>query len=121
MVVREFWRLMATNDFFSVSDVLAPSFVLEWPQSNERIHGPKNFAQMNTEYPSQGSWTFTINELVASESEAVTHVSVTDGTIRGDAVSFFTVKEGLIVKIVEFWPEPYTPPPNRSHLTELIT
>ena len=38
-VVREFWRLMATNDFASVASVLAPSFVLEWPQSSERIRG----------------------------------------------------------------------------------
>lgn len=34
-VVREFWRLMASNDFHSVAAVLASDFVLEWPQSNE--------------------------------------------------------------------------------------
>ena len=37
-VVREFWRLMATNDFDAVAAVLAPEFVLEWPQSRERIN-----------------------------------------------------------------------------------
>ena len=47
-VVREYWRLMATNDFASVSAVLAPEFVLDWPQSNERIRGGDNFARMNT-------------------------------------------------------------------------
>jgi ketosteroid isomerase-like protein len=35
--VREFWRLMASNDFSSASAVLAPDCVLEWPQTNERI------------------------------------------------------------------------------------
>ena len=38
-VVREVWRLMASNDFGSVAAVLAPEFVLEWPQSGERIRG----------------------------------------------------------------------------------
>ena len=28
--VREFWRLMATNDFASVKQVLAEGFVVEW-------------------------------------------------------------------------------------------
>jgi hypothetical protein len=48
-VVREFWRLMASNDFASVGAVLAPGFVLEWPQTNERIRGAERFARMNVE------------------------------------------------------------------------
>jgi len=31
-VVREFWRLMASNDFGSVAAVLAEDLVVEWPQ-----------------------------------------------------------------------------------------
>ena len=50
-VVREFWRLMATNDFDAVGAVLSPEFVLEWPQSRERIRGAERFARMNAEYP----------------------------------------------------------------------
>jgi hypothetical protein len=46
-VVREFWRLMGTNDFESVLDVLAPEFLMEWPQSRERIRGPERFCRMN--------------------------------------------------------------------------
>jgi ketosteroid isomerase-like protein len=36
-VIREFWRLMATNDFHAVKAVLAPDLVVEWPQSAELI------------------------------------------------------------------------------------
>jgi hypothetical protein len=46
-VTREFWRLMATNDFHSVAAVLAPNFMLEWPRSKERIRGAERFARMN--------------------------------------------------------------------------
>ena len=119
-VVREFWRLMASNDFSSVQSVLASSFVLDWPQTNERIRGAERFAQMNAEYPANGPWSFRINQIVGCESEAVSDVSVTDGLQEARCISFFTVADGKITKQVEFWPESYTAPSNRKHLTEPI-
>jgi hypothetical protein len=118
--VREFWRLMATNDFFAVAQVLAPGFVLEWPQSNERIRGAENFGRVNTEYPAHGPWRFTVNRLVGAQEEAVSDVSITDGVQSARALSFFTVENGLITRLVEFWPEPYAASANRAHLIEPI-
>jgi limonene-1,2-epoxide hydrolase len=119
-VVREFWRLMATNDFHSVKGLLAQEFVMDWPQSKERIRGAENFARMNAEYPTTGRWQFRINRLVASADEVVTEVSVTDGTQCAEPVSFFTVVGGKIIRLVEYWPEPFAAPENRRHLTEPI-
>jgi hypothetical protein len=119
-VVQEFWRLMASNNFASVASVLGPEFVLEWPQSNERIRGAERFVAMNSEYPAHGPWQFTVNRLVGSESEVVTDVSITDGVQRARAISFFTVIAGRITRLVEFWPEPYAAPANRAHLVEPI-
>jgi len=118
-VVREFWRLMATNDFMAVEAVLAPSYVLDWPQTNERIRGAERSAQMNAEYPANGPWSFRINRIVGSESDVASDVSVTDG-VQDARCIFFTVVDGRITKQVEFWPEPYTAPINRKHLTEPI-
>lgn len=42
-LVERFWQLMNSNDFFSVASVLSEDFVLEWPQSGERIVGAENF------------------------------------------------------------------------------
>ncbi len=117
-VVREFWRLMGTNDFRAVKAVLAEELVVEWPQSKERIRGPENFARMNSEYPTTGRWQFTINRLVACGEEVVTQVSVTDGTQSAEPVSFFTVRAGKFVRLVEYWPEPFAPAENRRHLVE---
>jgi ketosteroid isomerase-like protein len=80
-VVRESWRLMASNDFDSVAAVMAADVVVEWPQSRERIRGPSNVARVNAEYPSAGPWRFTIERLVADGAEVVTKVRVTDGTL----------------------------------------
>ena len=119
-IVREFWRLMATNDFDRVGEVLAPEFVLEWPQSGERIRGADTFARMNREYPAHGPWRFTINRIVAGNADATSDVSVTDGVEQGRALSFFTLAGGKIARIVEFWPDPFPAPPNRAHLVERI-
>lgn len=117
-VVSEFWRRMASNDFASVAAVLAPDFVLEWPQSRERIRGAERFVAMNAEYPAHGRWVFTVHRIVGGACDAVSDVSVTDGVQTARAVSFFTVAGGRIVRMTEFWPEPFAPAAERAHLTE---
>jgi ketosteroid isomerase-like protein len=117
-IVREFWRLMATNDFNSVKAVLAERFVVEWPQSKERIRGGENFARMNAEYPANGTWQFTINRLVASGGSVVTQVCVSDGMQTAEPISFFTVIAGKVTHLVEYWPEPFAAAENRRHLVE---
>ena len=119
-ITREFWRLMATNDFSLVATVLAPEFTLEWPQSKERIRGAEAFARMNSEFPANGPWKFTINRLVGSEEEAVSDVTVTDGVQIARAISFFSITQGKVTNVVEFWPQPYAAPTNRAHLVEAI-
>jgi ribosomal protein RSM22 (predicted rRNA methylase) len=109
---------MATNDFHSVKAVLAEGFVVEWPQSKERIRGGENFARMNAEYPANGRWQFTINRLVASGGSVVTQVCASDGKQSAEPISFFTVTAGKVTHLVEYWPEPFAPAENRRHLVE---
>ena len=117
-VVRAYWRLMASNDFGSVAAVLAPEFVLEWPQSGERIRGAEQFARMNEEYIAHGPWRFTIRRIVGDASDVVSDVEITDGVQHARAISFFSVAGGKIARLVEYWPEPYPAPQNRAHLVE---
>lgn len=119
-VIQEFWRLMATNDFHAVAAVLADDFVLDWPQSKERIRGADNFAGLNAAYPAEGPWAFTINRIVAAGNEVVSDVSVTDGALNARAISFFTVECGKITRMMEYWPEPYDPPFDRMQFVERI-
>ena len=119
-VVRRYWSLMAGNDFAAVGAVLADDFVLDWPQSGERLRGRERFARMNAEYPAHGPWTFAIDRLGGDDREAVSDVRVSDGVQHARAVSFFTVANGRIVRLVEYWPDPYPAPANRAHLVEPI-
>jgi len=93
---------------------------MDWPQSKERIRGAENFARVNAEYPTKARWQFRINRLIASAAEVVTQVSVTDGTQSAEPISFFTVAGGKIIRLVEYWPEPFAAAENRRHLTEPI-
>jgi SnoaL-like domain len=119
-LVEQFWSLMMTNNFRSVGLLMSDEFVLEWPQSGERIRGRDNYAAMNEEYPAHGRWTFTVNRIVGNDLEAVSDVSVSDGVQNARVISFFTVANGLIVKMLEFWPEDFPAPENRKHLVEKI-
>lgn len=111
---------MATNDFASVAGVLAPGFVLEWPQSNERMRGPERFVTMNAEYPAHGPWRFTINRIVGGAGDVAADVSVTDGVQHARAISFLTVAGGRIARLVEHWPEPFAARTDLAHLAEAI-
>jgi ketosteroid isomerase-like protein len=111
---------MGTNDFHAVKAVLAEDLVVEWPQSRERIRGRENFARMNSEYPAKGPWRFRIIELVAGNDRVVTQVSITDGEQSAEPISFFTVQNGKIARMVEYWPEPFAPGEDRRHLVEPI-
>ncbi len=119
-VVEKFWERMNSNDFRSVGLILSDDFVLDWPQSKERIRGRDNYAAMNEEYPAHGKWQFIINRIVGNDSEAVSDVSLTDGVQRARAISFFTVRNGKVVKMVEYWPEPFAARADRRHLVERI-
>jgi hypothetical protein len=120
-IVRTFWERMQSNDFRWVGTLLSDDFVLEWPQTQERIRGRDNFAAMNEEYPAEGRWEFTINTIVGGNNQAVSDVSVTDGVRADRAISFFTVEHGKIARIVEFWPDPQPAPENRRHLVEPLS
>ncbi|MBG6078681.1 nuclear transport factor 2 family protein [Rubrivivax gelatinosus] len=122
LLVNEFWRRMASNDFVSVGELLAEDFVLDWPQSGERFRGAERFVRMNQEYPANGPWRFRVHRVVGGAHDAVSDVGVTDGVQQARVISFFDcdLAAGRVRRLVEFWPEPYAAPPNRAHLAEPI-
>lgn len=107
-VVHEFWAAMQRNDFRAAGELLADDYLLEWPQSGERVRGRANFVAVNEQYPAIGRWHFVINHFVAEGELVVTDVSVRDeSSTSGRAITFSTVRGGQIVQQVEFWPDPF--------------
>jgi len=117
-IIEEFYQRMNTNDFHSAGELLNDNFVLEWPQSKERIRGRANFIAVNEEYPAYGRWSFTINRIVGNELEAASDVSISDGVQAARAITFSTIRLGKIIQQTEYRPESYAAPENRKHLVE---
>ena len=119
-IVERFWAAMQTNDFKAVGEFLHDDFILEWPQSGERIRGRTNFVAINEHYPAHGRWEFTVHRIIAEGDEVVSDVGVTDGAIIGRAITFSTIRDGKILHQTEFWPDPYEPAAWRAGWVEKI-
>lgn len=117
-VVEQFWATMGTNDFRAAGAWLHDDFVLEWPQSGERVRGRENFAAVNENYPAAGPWRFALRRLIADGGGAATEVEVTDGSITARAITFSEVREGRIVRQTEYWPDPFPAAPWRARWVE---
>lgn len=120
-LILQFWALMNTNDFRAVSELLHEGYVLDWPQSGERVRGRAHFVVINEQYPAHGRWKFTINQLMADENGTVTDVTVTDGTITARAITFSEIQEGQIIRQTEYWPDPFDAAAWRAQWVEMIT
>jgi ketosteroid isomerase-like protein len=117
-IVEKFWAAMQTNDFKAAGEFLHDDYVLEWPQSGERIRGRENFVAINANYPAQGRWEFKIQRILAEGDQVASDVGVTDGTIVGRAITFSTIRDGKIIDQIEFWPDPFEPPAWRTEWVE---
>ena len=111
---------MQTNDFQRAAELLHDDYILEWPQSGERIRGRANFVAINEAYPAHGRWEFVVHRILAEGDQVVSDVEVTDGVIRGRAITFSTVRDGKILHQTEFWPDPYEAPGWRAPWVERI-
>jgi ketosteroid isomerase-like protein len=119
-VVEQFWDAMRANDFRAVGELLHDDYILDWPQSGERIRGRANFVAINEHYPAAGRWQFTMHRMIAEDDEVVTDVMVTDGVMTSRAITFSTVRDGKIVKQVEYWPDPFEAARWRAQWVERI-
>lgn len=106
-VVKQFWAAIHDNDFHAAGELLHDEYMLDWPQSGERIQGRANFVAVNEHYPAAGPWRVTVHRLIAEGNEVVSEVTVTDGAQTGRAITFSTVREGRIVRQTEYWPDPF--------------
>jgi ketosteroid isomerase-like protein len=88
----------------------------ELPQTGERITGRDNYLRFNRDYP--GDWQLRVTRLLADGSTASASLLFTVGGQQLVAVVFLELRDGLIARITDFWPEPYDAPAGRDHLTE---
>lgn len=119
-LIELYWDIMNTNRYRDLDEIVSANFRVEWPQSGERIRGLENYARMNEEYPVSGPWTFDVVRLLDGDSQVVTETLVSSPKVRATVIGFFEIVDGKIDRIVEFWPDPFEPMAERSHLVEMM-
>jgi ketosteroid isomerase-like protein len=117
-VVERYFATMSARDWDGFAELLAADVVYEMPQSSERITGRAKYRQFNEEYP--GDWAITPTRLIVDGTTAAGSLNATiDGQPLVGLV-FFELRDGLIERITDFWPETFEPLPGREHLVERV-
>lgn len=117
-VVARLWTAMEERAWDEVAALLADDFVCDWPVSGERIRGRDNFVAINRAYP--GEWSIVVRRIVADGDCAASEVAVRLDGRTDVAVSFYALRGGKLVRVVEYWPEPYPAPAWRAAWVEPI-
>lgn len=106
-LVARFWAAMAANDFRAAGGYLHDDFLLDWPQSGERVRGRAHFVAVNEGYPAAGRWRIVLRRIVADADAptVVTEVTVSDGVRHDRAITFSEIRDGRIVCQTEYWPD----------------
>jgi len=119
-LVLTFWQRLSSFDFAGAGALLHDDYLGDYPQTGEHIRGRANFVALNAAYP--GRWVITVERIVCAGSDVVTEVTLRNSLDPGMApvmaVSFFTIRDGAIAYERDFWPEPYTPPADRTAWVE---
>ena len=115
-LVRAFAESLDHRDWDAFAAVLSPDVVYELPQTRERIRGRERYVQFNAEYP--GDWHVDPQLVLGDDHDGCLLFRWTLDDSSSLAVAFFEVEGDRIVKVTDFWPEPYDPPAGREHLVE---
>ncbi|MBM2885799.1 nuclear transport factor 2 family protein [Chromobacterium phragmitis] len=107
-LIRRYWECANARDWTGFAATLHPEVEYRVPQTRERIRGVDQYVAFNTTYP--GDWRLEIVRVLADGDQAVSEIAfhVEQQTMSG--ISFFTIQDGLIRRIDDWWPEPYEAP-----------
>jgi hypothetical protein len=115
-VVAEYWAAAEARDWGAFGALLADDVVYEAPQTRERVSGRDAYVRFNAEgFP--GDWHLTVQRIVSQDRAAVSMIEFSGAEASQPGLCFFDLDEaGRIVRITDFWPDPYEPPAGRAHL-----
>jgi ketosteroid isomerase-like protein len=115
-VVADYWGAAEARDWAAFGALLAEDVVYEVPQTRERVIGREDYLRFNAEgFP--GDWHLAVQRVVSQDQAAVSMIEFSEGGTSQFGLCFFDLDEnGRIVRITDFWPDPYEPPAGRAHL-----
>ena len=116
-VVHDLWELFDQQRWDDARLLLADEFTCTLVDTGEVFATPDAWIEFNRRYP--GRWRIEILRTVAEGDQVVTETSITDADTEFRAASFWTVADGRIAAVTEYYVEPgkAAAPFDRSDLT----
>lgn len=108
-LVERYWHSCNARDWGSFAATLHPDVEYRVPQTRELIRGVGPYVAFNAGYP--GDWTLELTRIVADGDSVVTSTAFHVERRTQTGICFFTVKDGLLWRIEDWWPEDYEAPP----------
>ena len=115
-LVAAFADTLERRDWPALAELLDPNLIYEIPQTRERIRGRDRYVAFNAEYP--GDWHVDPLVVLGDDHDGSLLFRWTVAGESSLAIAFFEFDGDKIIKITDFWPEPYEPPAGREHLVE---
>ena len=108
-IVKEFWHLFDERNYSATEKLLHEDFEAYWVCTKERFDR-EYFIQMNEEYP--GRWRTVIERLYPSGEQVITfvHIFSPDSEEQFYVSSIFTVEDGKIIQLEEYYANVDNPP-----------
>jgi ketosteroid isomerase-like protein len=114
--IQRYWSSANRRDWAAFAALLDAEVLYEVPQTRERVRGREAYLEFNRTWP--GAWVAEVRQIVADADSAVSHIDFhVDGEVM-TGISFFALRDGLITKITDYWPEAYEPPARMTPVIE---
>lgn len=112
--VETFWNFFIKAEYERAGELFAPGAKIYWPCTREVFNEAANFIKVNRDYP--GSHKITLEKITEAKNSIITEVTVesvfeeNQPPMRFRAISFFTLSNGLITGLTEYWAQETEPP-----------
>ncbi len=116
--IRRYLETLNARDWKAFGALLHEDVLYEVPQTRERVRGREAYLDFNLTFP--GDWSLEAVRVIADAVCGCAEISfrVADQTMP--AIAFFEFRDGLIVRITDYWPDPYEPPARASKFVERL-
>jgi hypothetical protein len=118
-LVNAYWVAANNRDWAAFERLLAEDVVYEGPQTRERVRGASDYVRFNVE-GFAGKWHLRVVRVIGEGRHAASWIEFTtaDGASQPGLCFFELGENGKIVRITDFWPDPYELPMQRAHPVE---
>ena len=110
------WAASDANDFGAEHEIYADQAVLEYPQSGERIRGPRNIQASRMAQPNRKR--FSVRRVLGGGGLWISELILTYDAQPVFVVSIMEFEAGEVVRETQYFGDPFAPGPSRAQWVE---